>query len=585
MSIYLFCRRLIGINIVAFFLIMPCPVLAEEDAGRSPDKERNTLSTLLNLVTIRENIEEDIASLSRSVAAAESETQKASLKQQLLKLDAELSRTVANFENISAGLDLTSLRSEEETQFDLKRELFSLLKPAIDEMKDMTSKVRQKSELKEKIAYYGERLKILDDALKNIEALRMESDSDKLKESLDTLAEKWLKRHAFMSSEFQAAELQLDEIIASEVSITDASQDYLKQFFQRRGLYLIEAILVVAIIILLSRMSDKAMRRLMPGFKKRHRSFRVRLLELVHRIVTTLLIIIGPMVVFYVVEDWVLFSLGILLLLGMAWGLRQALPRYWHQIQLFLNIGSVREGERIFLDGLPWRVKQINVFSILENPDAGLGLRVPIDELVDHKSRPSNPDEPWFPCQKGDWVILSDGVRGRVTGISPELVQLVERGGAQLTYQTSDFLAASPRNLATNFRIKEVIGVSYALQEKSTETIPEILRNTIQLRLEREGYTEHLLNLQVEFSQANSSSLDITVIADFSGELGDLYNRLRRAIQRWCVDACTENGWEIPFPQMTLSGSLGPVNTNPMRPVVPEKAPIKAHPKGTSFGA
>lgn len=559
MSIYLFCRRLIGINIVALFLIMPCPLLAEEDAGRSTDKERNTLSTLLNLVTIRENIEEDIALLSRSVAAAESETQKASLKQQLLKLDAELSRTVENFENISAGLDLTSLRSEEETQFDLKRELFSLLKPAIDEMKDMTSKVRQKSELKEKIAYYGERLKILDDALKNIEALRMESDSDKLKESLDTLAGKLLKSHAFMSSEYQAAELQLDEILASEVSITDASQDYLKQFFQRRGLYLIEAILVVAIIILLSRMSDKAMRRLMPGFKKRHRSFRVRLLELVHRILTTLLIIIGPMVVFYVVEDWVLFSLGILLLLGMAWGLRQALPRYWHQIQLFLNIGSVREGERIFLDGLPWRVKQINVFSILENPDAGLGLRVPIDELVDHKSRPSNPDEPWFPCQKGDWVILSDGVRGRVTGISPELVQLVERGGAQLTYQTSDFLAASPRNLATNFRIKEVIGVSYALQEKSTETIPEILRNTIQLRLEQEGYTEHLLNLSVEFSQANSSSLDITVIADFSGELGDLYNRLRRAIQRWCVDACTENGWEIPFPQMTLSGSLGPI--------------------------
>ncbi|MES9847381.1 MAG: hypothetical protein ABW145_03230 [Candidatus Thiodiazotropha sp.] len=142
MSIYLFCRRLIGISIVALFLIMPCPVLAEEDAGGATDKERNTLSTLLNLVTIRENIEGDIASLSRSVAAAESETQKASLKQQLLKLDAELSRTVENFENISAGIDLTSLRSEDETQFDLKRELFSLLKPAIDEMKDMTSKVR-----------------------------------------------------------------------------------------------------------------------------------------------------------------------------------------------------------------------------------------------------------------------------------------------------------------------------------------------------------------------------------------------------------------------------------------------------------
>jgi small-conductance mechanosensitive channel len=541
---------------VALFLSMPYQLVAGEDVKDTAGRERTTLSTLLNLVNIRENIEKDIVALSKSIAAAESETQKVSLKQQLVKLDAELSRTENNFENISAGLDLASLRSKDESQFDLKQELFSLLKPAIDEMKDMTSKVRQKSELKEKIAYYDERLKVLEHALKNVNFLRKESDSDKLKESLDTLAEKWQKNHAFMSSEYQAAQLQLDEILASEVSITDASQDYLKQFFQRRGLYLIEALLVIALIVLFSRMTYKAMRRLMPGFKKKHRSFRIRLLELVHRILTTFLIIIGPMVVFYVVEDWVLFSLSILLLLGIAWGLRQALPRYWQQIQLFLNIGSVREGERIYLDGLPWRVEQINVFSILENPDAGIVLRVPIDELVDQKSRPSNADEPWFPCHKEDWVILSDGVRGKVIGISPELVQLVERGGAQKTYLTGDFLAASPRNLATNFRIKEVVGVSYSLQEKSTKIIPDILCDTIQQRVEQEGYGEHLLNLRVEFSQANSSSLDITVIADFSGEVGDLYNRLRRAIQRWCVDACTENGWEIPFPQLTLSGAI-----------------------------
>ena len=32
-------------------------------------------------------------------------------------------------------------------------------------------------------------------------------------------------------------------------------------------------------------------------------------------LLTGVLVILGPMVVFYVVEDWVLFSLGILLLL------------------------------------------------------------------------------------------------------------------------------------------------------------------------------------------------------------------------------------------------------------------------------
>ena len=27
---------------------------------------------------------------------------------------------------------------------------------------------------------------------------------------------------------------------------------------------------------------------------------------------------------------------------------------------------------------------------------------------------------------------------------------------------------------------------------------------------------------------------------------------LRRCLQRWCVEACTENHWEIPFTQLTL---------------------------------
>lgn len=68
------------------------------------------------------------------------------------------------------------------------------------------------------------------------------------------------------------------------------------------------------------------------------------------------------MVVFYVVEDWELFSVGLLLLIGAAWTLRQTVPRYWHQVQIFMNVGAVREGERLFLDGLPWLVEQINIF-------------------------------------------------------------------------------------------------------------------------------------------------------------------------------------------------------------------------------
>jgi hypothetical protein len=383
------------------------------------------------------------------------------------------------------------------------------------------------------------------------------SNNKAVKNDLKALLDTWEKQLTFMQSELQAAELQLDKLLSNESSFTESSGTYLKSFFQKRGLYLFQALLVVIAILVISRLTYAAMTRFIPGYKREHRSFRIRLLDLFHRLLTVILAIAGPMIVFYVVEDWVLFSIGILLLIGIGWTLRQALPRYWKQIQLFLNVGSVREGERLYLDGLPWRVQQINIFSTLENPAANLKQRVPLDDLIDLKSRPVRKDEPWFPCRKGDWVILSDGIRGMVTGISQEMVQLIQRGGAHCTYLMSDFLGHSPKNLAPNFRLKETIGITYDLQAESTSTIPGILEAHVIKRLDEEGYGSSLLNLRVEFERANTSSLDIVVIADFKGDQGHFYNRLRRAIQRYCVEACTLNNWEIPFQQVTLHNAAG----------------------------
>ncbi|MET0051081.1 MAG: hypothetical protein ABW095_08375 [Candidatus Thiodiazotropha sp.] len=534
----------------------PLDLQADENVDALAEKGKSVLETLTNLVTLQDNLRNDIDSINKQISGAHTDAQKQTLQGELKDLQENLKATSRNIENLSAGVDISLLRNEKEEKFDIQEELFALLKPAIDEMKDMTSKIRKKSELREKIAFYTERLSVIESALSNVSRLKEQAQNEKLKVSLGFMANNLEKNRAFMQSELQSSQFQLDELLASEASLTEASQSYLKSFFQKRGLYLFEAVMAVVVIMLLSRFTYRAMQRYLPGFQHKHRSFKIRLLELVHRIVTVFLVILGPMIVFYLVEDWVLFSLSILLLFGLAWTLRQALPRYWSQIQLFLNIGSVREGERISLDGVPWMVEQINVYSTLANPTANIRQRVPLDLLVDLKSRPCRNEEPWFPCKRDDWVLLSDGVRGKVIGISQELVQLVERGGAQVTYQTADFLSASPRNLSTNFRLKEVIGISYKHQRESTVAIPELLQEYIRGRVKDEGYGDQLLNLRVEFAAANNSSLDICVIADFSGDLGDLYNRLRRAIQRWCVEACSANDWEIPFPQITLSGGL-----------------------------
>jgi small-conductance mechanosensitive channel len=532
---------------------MGCLLAQEQPDTPAPDTHlQDTISTLDSLIKLQSQLKSDTEALGRQLAAAQNEAEKKELQAQLDKLGADLKTTNRNLREIAAGADITSLRAADEAKFDLQEEVFSLLRPALKEMKDMTSHVRLKSDLKDKIAYYQEKLPITERAVANITSLLNNTSDESLQRYLQTILADWQKQLTFIQSELQSAELQLDKLERSEASLAETSQSYLKSFFQKRGLYLTQALLALLAVLLLSRLSYAALVRLIPGYRREHRSFRIRLLDLMHRMITFLLTIVGPMVVFYLVEDWVLFSLGILLLLGVGLTLRQALPRYWQQIQLFLNVGSVREGERITLDGLPWLVKQINIFSMLENPVAQISQRVRIDELVDLKSRPVRKDEPWFPCVRGDWVLLSDGMRGKVTGISQELVELIERGGAHRTYPTTDFLALSPLNLTTNFRVKETIGITYNLQKESVTTVPEILKAHVEKRITDEGYADKLLNLRVEFERANTSSLDIVVIADFDGALADLYNRLRRAIQRWCVEACTENNWEIPFTQLTL---------------------------------
>ena len=532
--------------------VAPTVLVPDDAAVNEKDELESTISTLRSLSSLQRDLMADIDALNERMALAQTTVEKQALMAQLEKLDGDLKTTTQNLEEIAAGADITAVREQSEPEFNFQREFFSLLQPAMKEMKSMTSHVRQKSELRDKIAYYADKLPSTQRAVTNIQALLADTDDPVLKETLQEMLAAWQKQLTFLNSESQTAQLQLRKLENSEVSLTEASQSYLKEFFRKRGLYLGKALLVVLVILLLSRLLQSGLRRWVPGHRATRRSFRVRMLDLSMRIATGLLLIAGPMVVFYISEDWLLFSLGILLLLGIALTVRHALPRYWQQIQLYLNVGTVREGERIEMSGLPWSVKQINFYTMLENPVAKLHKRVKIDDLVDLRSRPVTKHEPWFPCAKGDWVIMANGTRGKVVGVSPELVQLVERGGAHRTYLTADFLGLAPINLSTNFRIKESIGISYDLQTQSVTTIPELLRAHIERRCSEEGYGEQLLNVRVEFEKANTSSLDIAVLADFSGDLAEIYNRLRRSIQRWCVEACTENGWEIPFTQVTL---------------------------------
>ena len=514
--------------------------------------DSGTLSMLDSMLDHIRHLEQRIIEKQAAMAETMSETEKNNMGAELERLDKMLASSRQDFERIATGVDIDLFAEKKEAPFNWKDELVSLIKPGIMELKQMTQKARQKSDLKEELSKFQELKPIAQQANENLMDLISRTKDPQLKQGLEKLIPEWQGQERQIVSRLEITQMQLAELESEEKSILEASQKSIKQFFKTRGLFLFVALIACIGIVLLLRVAYLFLIKHIPGYQSVYRPFHLRVIDLLYRVVSVLAALFAVILVFYLFEDWVLLSLAIVFLLGLAWAVKNTVPRFVNQSRLILNIGAVREGERVVYKDVPWLVKKINFYSVLENPDLGQTLRVPIEALMDLISRPFHKHEPWFPCRKNDWVILSDGTRGGVTSLSHEMVELVLRGGAKKVYQTADFLEMNPMNLSVNFRLKIGFGISYNLQSLATNRVLEILDAHIRERLAAEDYEKNLLNLRVEFAQAGSSSLDLVVIADFDGKMAPLYNRISRAIQRWCTDACTANDWEIPFPQLTV---------------------------------
>ena len=126
------------------------------------------------------------------------------------------------------------------------------------------------------------------------------------------------------------------------------------------------------------------------------------------------------------------------------------------------------------------------------------------------------------------------------------------RYAAAALLATAAFLGLQPRNLSTGFRVETTFGVDYRHQAVATTDVPAKMRAKLQAELPRLVGAENLADVQVAFAGANSSSLDYAVWADLRGAAAPLRTRLPGLLQRLLVEACNENGWTIPFPQLTV---------------------------------
>lgn len=505
------------------------------------------------LVEQRRELEERVRALRKELERAPSGPQRDGLQAEVDKASGRINSIAEDINSLSTGVEPSVFAGATEATFDLRREVVELVRPLIEQLRRLSEQPRQEESLRGEIDKARGRVDVAGRAVKTAAALLAEKGlRPETRAAVDRVHRDWESRLKTERSQLDVLEFQLGQMLERKRPIIESLTSLARTFFRVRGRNLLLAAAAAVGAFLLVRWShDRAMRSrwLLAG----RRSFHGRLVNLLFHVFSVIGAIVAATLVLYFASDWVLLGLLIIVMVGLVLAARTGLVRFLQEIRIFLNFGSVREGERVVIDGIPWRVEQLNLLTTFTNPALpGHVLRLPLRRLPDLVSRPGAEQEPWFPCREGDWVLLQDETYGKVVELTPEIARIVRVGGLHKTYPIAAFLALNPANLSWGFRVNGTFGIDYRHQAECTEEIPRRLREHIFRGLVEMIGHEPIRSLKVEFKAAGASSLDYEILGDFDGAVADKLEVLRRALQRFAVEACNEHGWTIPFTQVTL---------------------------------
>ena len=472
----------------------------------------------------------------------------------LQSIDEQLNRLRATFELIALGdVNVELIEIPDDKPTDWRADLLEVLRPVVDSINSLTRRPRQLAELRDSIVRFETGKEVAQEALSAIDAINPSELDGHTGDSLTELKSKWLNELESFDRDLLVARSQLERLAGEQSSFVQGVGPAVKSFLLGRGLTLLIA-LVMAVL------TWAAMRAMWWFYEKRfttkvqrRTSTRYRLASYSFYLLNIVVVVLVVLCVLYLREDLLLLALAFLLIAGAVLSFRQFLPRYLKEARLLLNLGSVREDERVVYNGLPWQVMSLNIQSVLRNPELDGIIRLPLETIQTLISRPIK-NRLWFPTSVGDYVILPDGVFGQIKYQTPDLVELNVKGGMGMTIPTPEFYSMSVMNLSREetFGVIVTFGFDYSLQAISLTVIPDTLRSACQAALDSAGYTKSLKSLLVEFSSAGSSSLDYLIFAQCDKSVASDYYKIERLLQQTCVAVANDKAWNIPFPQIMV---------------------------------
>ena len=569
------CRFAVLASIVIAGVLSSPALRAEADANKTSPAKTVATETVIEL---QSNVQEQLRQSADSIERQQWQLNELKQKRNQLtdgRINVDLDKAIdaaqkqlddqrQRFIELATS-DYDLLHNDEPLQLDvnLQQEMLQVIYPLVREMKQLSERPRAIEKLSAQIAFYRQRNEALDKGLTHLREVIAHTKDQKLLPALRKLEDEASRAQTDVQQKLESLQRRQTDLLEDSPPLWSSLGGAMRSFATGMGWHLLLGIALAVGTYLLIQLLTPIPLSILEKRRLESFTFIERSVRFFSRVLGALGAAIVLLMVLYSQGEWVLLGVAIIIYIGLFFGLKNVLPNYLTEIRTVLNLGSVRQGERLIYNGLPWRIADLDFYTLLHNPALSGVMRVPLTQISKLSSRPFHKDEPWFPTTIGDTVIMNDGIRGRVERQTTESVQL-NCGESLVTYRIEKFLDARPQNISTGFAVSTIFSIDYRHQHEALTVVEQQFKETLRTLLAQQDFSASCVHLDVEFKSAGPSSLDFRIVGLFRGDAAEHHGRIQRWMQRAALECANTHDWNIPYQQIT-------VHTNPVAKIDAEK--------------
>ena len=464
------------------------------------------------------------------------------LKEELSDLELRLQKARTSFLAIASEVELPNPETESRPKKrDLIQELQAFVEPLFDAIKRISEKPRRVEGYKTSIAELNEKIAQTDKAMLNLDHAIEAKTFPTLEKELSISRGDLGHRRDELQVHLDSLTRKLDQELGDHQTVMQALTSMIQGFFSSKGRNLLISFMVfIGVFWSLHKLKHVVFRAVHTRFQEITRP-----LQMVYGVLAALVSIFAVLLTLHFLNDWFLVTIIVLLLVAFAWSSKAFISHFISETKLALNLGSVKQGERVVWQGVPWLVKSLGFRSVLVN-EALQGGRVmlPAHALSSMLSRATVEGEPWFPTRVGDFVLLDDRNYGKVETQTPETVVL-NTGNTRKHYSTAAVLSNNPQNFSQGFEISAEVMIRHSAVHPPLEKLRPLMKAAVLSKLASrlDGTPADLTGIEMVITASRPDVTRVWLKAQCRGELA-----LHRDLLQRELHSAGGEAWREAFP-------------------------------------